>query len=205
MSLAALIVETRPLPNLIQIIEDHMKFLPDGTNLYVFGSEHVDLLLSQADFEYNFGDIGSFMNEAQYNLLLTSPDFWNSIKEENILIFQHDSRILRPGIEEFYKWDYIGASWTFAPYVGNGGFSFRHKSAMLHVLKHSPKYNQSVHGNEDCYYANMMNKLGYKMPPIHEADKFSVETRYNLGSFGCHAIEKHHSTQKVNRILNQYK
>lgn len=201
-NLAAVIVETRPLGNLIQIIEAHMKMLPDYTKLYVFGSRNVFAFIREK-IDCKFVLIERGMNEAKYNSLLTSKEFWNRIEEENILIFQHDSMILRKGIEEFYEWDYVGAPWKFQTTGGNGGLSFRHKSAMLKILNSEPKYNYSIHGNEDCYFSNRMLQEG-NIAPREVCSKFSCETIFQLGTFGYHAIEKHLSKEQCEQIKNQY-
>jgi len=153
MSLAAVIVETRPLENLKQIIEGHLKFLPEDTKLYVFGSDYVNLLLSQVNFKMKFIYVADRMSTEDYNRLLTSVDFWNKIEEENILIFQHDSEILRKWDSSFEEFEYLGAPWKFQEHGGNGGLSFRKKSAMLKVL-YNKKWLPLFSGNEDVFFSN---------------------------------------------------
>jgi hypothetical protein len=201
--LSAVIVETRPLLKLQKVIEDHLKYLPEYTELYVFGSKEVDLLLSQAGFKYNFIDVGNGMDEGKYNKLLTSLNFWNKIEGENILIFQHDSEILRPGIEEFFNFEYLGAPWKFCSHGGNGGLSFRKKTYMIRAIETNNQYDQSKHGNEDVWFSNVMyqtrnyyNKLA--------CEEFSCESIFRLGTFGCHAIDKHLSKEQCEQIRNQY-
>lgn len=200
--LSAVIVETRPLTNLKQVIEDHLKFLPEYTKLYVFGSDNVDLLLSQADFKYEFFDIGRTLTIEQYNILLTTADFWNSIEGENVLIFQHDSEILRTGIEEFYNYEYLGAPWKFSSHGGNGGLSFRKKSKMLRTINTCPPYNKSK-GNEDVWFSNNMyeTKSYYAKKACKE---FSCETIFELGTFGCHSIHKYLTPDQCRQIREQY-
>ncbi len=202
MNLAAVIVETRPLVNLKQVIEDHLKFLPKYTKLYVFGSTHVDLLLSQAEFKYEFHNVGVKLSEWGYNLLLTSKQFWESIQEENVLIFQHDSEILRDGIEYFYRYDYAGAPWKFYPHGGNGGLSFRKKKAMIDCIE--VRLWTQEQGNEDVYFSKILKSIECKMSRA-ACDLFSCETIFKLGTFGCHAIDKHLSKEECKQIRNQYK
>jgi hypothetical protein len=179
MSLAAVIVDSRPIDE--NIIKQHLKHLPSDTRLYIFTP-----------------NIRSIW---EYNNLLCSKEFWKGIKEENILIFQQDSMLLRSGIEEFYEYDYVGASWNFEPYVGNGGLSFRKKSAMLKIIN-TFNYNGLV--NEDIYFANGCKMLGLKLAPIELANKFSCETQFHLGTLGYHAIEKYLTNEQINKIKNQY-
>lgn len=203
-NLAAVIIETRPLPNLKQVIEDHLKFLPEYTKLYVFGSDQVDLLLSQSEFKYRFCDIGRFLNERQYNTLLTTADFWNYIDEENILIFQNDSEILRAGIEEFYNYEYLGAPWKFQTNGGNGGLSFRKKSEMIKAIEKFGPYNMSLHGNEDVFFSNAVYQT-HSHYNKEACKKLSCESIFQLGTFGCHAIDKYLTPAQCEQIRNQYK
>ncbi len=197
MSLAAVIVDTRNV-SLFQVITEHLYFLPKDTKLYVFSSENQRHLQELLNCEFHVVDINSI---SDYNKLLTSKSFWEKIEEENILIFQEDSRLLRKGIEEFYEWDYVGASWNFAPWVGNGGLSFRHKSAMLKIID-SIIYEDGL--NEDIYFTTYMKPLNMKLAPVEVANKFSVETQYHLGSMGFHAIEKYLPEEQVKQIKKQY-
>src|SRR5690606_28523754 len=59
-------------------------------------------------------------NDIDYNNILKDKSFWNDIDEEHILIFQHDSFVLRgDNIEDFTKYDYIGSPWywTYGNYT----------------------------------------------------------------------------------------
>jgi|LakMenE01Jun11ns_1017448.scaffolds.fasta_scaffold9572144_1 hypothetical protein len=195
--LAAVIVDTRRL-SLYQVITEHLFYLPKYTKLYVFSSEGNRHLQEMLNCEFHVVEINDIRG---YNKLLKSKNFWNKIKEENILIFQEDSRLLREGIEDFYEYDYVGAAWDFYPFVGNGGLSFRHKSAMLKVLEVCNPENDI---NEDVYFAWGCNVLKLNLAPVHVANKFSCETQFNLGTLGYHAIEKYLSLEQVNEIKKQY-
>lgn len=182
MSLAAVIVENRSSIDIVSICNNHLKFLPSSTNLYIFNKDPIN-------------SIPDYIN------LLLSESFWNRVKEENILIFQHDSALLRSGIEEFYKYDYIGARFGVKPYVGNGGLSFRHKSAMLKVIK---DYKPRFKCNEDLFFSMGCKELGLNLATPEMADTFSIESHFKLGSLGYHAIDKYLSKEQVNIIRNQY-
>jgi hypothetical protein len=195
--LAAVIVDTRRL-SLYQVITEHLFYLPKYTKLYIFSSEDNRHLQEMLNCEFHVVEINDIRG---YNKLLKSKNFWNKIKEENILIFQEDSRLLREGIEDFYEYDYVGAAWDFYPFVGNGGLSFRHKSAMLKVLEVCNPENDI---NEDVYFAWGCNVLKLNLAPVHVANKFSCETQFNLGTLGYHAIEKYLSLGQVNEIKKQY-
>lgn len=139
----------------------------------------------------------------EYNKLFTSVEFWNKIAEENILIIQHDSALLRHGIEDFYEFDFIGApiKWIDFPAM-NGGLSFRHKSAMIKIINEIP-YNGTE--NEDLYFCRGAEVLNLKLPTFDKAKQFSCETIFNYGSLGFHAIEKYLTPDECHKIKNQYK
>lgn len=181
MKLAAVIIDSRPLPE--GTIERHMKFLPE--------CELLHMALFQIDSIDN------------YNTLLTSTKFWESLlKYDRVLIFQHDSGLLRTGIEEFYSWDYIGAPWAFQDYGGNGGLSLRNPKIM-HKICSEKKFVKSIHNNEDIFFSHYTMHYG-NLAPREECEKFSVESIYKLGTLGYHAIDKWLSKEQCKTILNQY-
>ena len=177
--LAVIIVENRK-ENLQKIRDNHFDFLPVNSTLYI--NDKVKSI-------------------AEYNALLTSAKFWNNIEEEHVLIIQHDSALLRKGLDEFAEYDYIGAPWKFEPKVGNGSLSMRKKSAMLKVINEVP-YNGT--DNEDIYFAWGCKKLCLNIAPIEVAEKFSCETIFKLGTLGYHAIDKWLTEYECKQIKTQY-
>ena len=183
----AIIVENRLSKELDIIIEKHMDFLPGW-----------DLKHIKADI--NSGE--------DYNNLLISHDFWN-IPYDKVLIFQHDSMILREGIDEFLQYVFIGApierSRHFPFPAMNGGLSIRTPQALIECItkipRHTTKYSQH---NEDIYYSYISSQLGFNLPDYETARRFSVETIFGLGSLGIHAIEKYLSDEEVTWIMDQY-
>lgn len=136
-----------------------------------------------------------------YNRRLTSLDFWNQFEEENVLIIQHDSAILRTGIEDYYQYDFIGAPIKHINFPAmNGGFSLRHKSAMINVIKN---YHYNGLDNEDMYFCNGLKQLNGKFPTLEVAKSFSCETIFNIGSLGFHAIDKYLTVEQINQIKTQ--
>lgn len=176
------------------VIVDNRK-LPKGTL-----RKHTDFLSHQWGLKI-INDV-PISNSNDYNKLLTSIEFWESLPYDKVLIFQHDSGLLRRGIEEYFDFDFIGAPLYHIDFPAmNGGLSLRNVKPMIHCLKDQPfKY-----GNEDIYFCHQLQKLGYKLPTKEIAKTFSVETIFGLGSLGYHAIDKWHSEQTVQTILNQYK
>lgn len=181
MKYGAVIIESRDL-NITDIINRHKPFLP--TDWEVLHIKDVPIKTTM-----------------DYNLLLTSIEFWESLPFDKVLIFQHDSALLRTGIEKFMEWDYVGAPWKFQMHGGNGGLSIRSVKAMIETLKQN-SYSIFQHGNEDVFFSN---KLVGKLAPRCVCSKFACETIFELGTVGYHAIEKYMTPIQVKDIKNQYK
>jgi hypothetical protein len=125
--LAAVIIENRKYENFGQICEEHLKFLPNGTDLFIFTSEELvkeyQTQLNNLDIvgkfhtyptdvkvPENIRSINGFidlMNSSpkmpillNYCLFMTQPQFWQTfLGYERILTIQMDTVILRNGIE----------------------------------------------------------------------------------------------------------
>lgn len=141
-----------------------------------------------------------------YNLLLTSIDFWNLLNGNKILIYQEDSFIFKNNIEEFINWDYIGAPWPkntndTPNHVGNGGISLRTKQIMMDIIniisikntyinestKIYMKENNLNNCPEDVYFSLNMQKFNIgKVADFDNAFKFSTESVNNPNSFAGH-------------------
>lgn len=208
MKLQAAIVETRELKNIREIVWDrHLQFLPEGTECLFFHSQSNYSFLEKElqGLNINFMPLsGGSMSVDKYNQLLTTRSFWEIFKAEKVLIFQHDSRLLKKGIENFYNFDYLGAPWKFQTTGGNGGLSLRSPKIMLQILMQY-SYNFNHHGNEDVFFSNHINLVGGNVGNNYICSEFSCETIFKLGTLGCHAIEKYLSHSEVEQILNQYK
>lgn len=182
---AVLIVENRPHIDAKKILRDHKKYLSD-------------------DWETLWDPSPSIKSASDYNRLLTSENFWRKlIKYDRVLICQHDSGLLREGIEEFMKWSYVGAPWKVdAPWNpgqgGNGGLSLRCPKESLRTIQirpYDPKW-----GNEDCWFSRFMDGVA----PRSVCQQFSVETEFKLGTLGYHAISKYLSDKECQLIISQY-
>jgi len=178
---ALLLVENRHDPQ--PIIERHAAFLPT--------------------WEHELRN-PPIRNLRDYNTYMTSDKIWAELYDyDRVLVIQHDSRILRDGIDEFMIWDYVGAPWKFQYHGGNGGFSLRNPKKMYEITAHY-SYHPSQ-GYEDVWFCNIMQRGNYKLAPRSICEKFSCETIFKLGTFGCHAIESYLTPDEVNKIYNQYK
>ncbi len=200
------IVETRCIPNIRKIVLNHIEFT--GWDVIFFHGYDNDAFVKKELEGLNVSFTHLFTNRLDthsYNKRLTSIDFWEEIPAEKVLIFQHDSFMLRSGVEKFMQYDFIGAP-IFHPTLPmpcqNGGFSLRSKSKMLEVINAIP-YDASK-GNEDIYHCRGIEKIGGVLPTKEVASEFSVESIFSLGTIGGHAISKYLTPDQCSQILNQY-
>jgi hypothetical protein len=141
-----------------------------------------------------------------YNIFLTSFEFWKLFQGEKILIYQEDSIMFKNNIREFLKYDYIGAPFPKSQndtpnLVGNGGFSLRTKSTMIKVINmvslRNTVFNSSTinymnnsgltNPPEDVYFSKNIQEL--KLGNVANYDvalKFSSESVINKNSLGGH-------------------
>lgn len=162
--------------------------------------KHFEFLSDEWDFRLYKTRVRTL---SDYNRLLGSPEFWESIKYEKVLVFQHDSELLRKGIEDFLKYDYVGAPWKFQENGGNGGLSIRSVEVMREITKKFP-YHEGL-GYEDVYFSNHIEKVGGNLAPREVCSEFSCETIFKLGTLGAHAIDKYFTKEQCEQIRNQYK
>lgn len=204
---AGVIVEPREHEHLSLVLRNFAYMLPDWS-LYIFHSRENEgfirgILGNNHNVNlvrYSDGNIST----KQYNNLLVSKYFYDNIRCNKMLVFQTDSFIRRKGIEEFLRYDYIGAPWTedTVPIhigkdkidtnlgslltsnirIGNGGFSLRDKSVMLDVIDRL--YYTDI--NEDVYFSMGTTLLGGKLPSVEIASSFSVECIYHPDPIGWH-------------------
>lgn len=201
------IVETRCLPNIREIVANHVEFT--GWDVMFFhGTENEYFIKAhlQGINVYYIRLLSHSLNSHEYNKLLTLKSFWECIPADKILIFQHDSRILRTGIEEFMEYDFIGAPIIHATLpmpCMNGGISLRSRDKMIEVIDDSRWTNSNM--NEDIYMCRGIEKIGGILPTKEVASKFSVESIFCRGSMCTHAVEKWLTPDQCSEILNQYK
>lgn len=181
----ALIIDNRPVDP--KVIMDHMRHLPKW-ELKHLNHYHIE-------------------TGEDYNKILVDFEFWKQYRNyDNVLIFQHDSMILRDGIEEFLEYDFIGAPIEHIAFPAmNGGLSLRKPKAMMECIRLRPR-NRSIYRNhnEDMYFSFILSELGYNLPTKEVAQKFSVETIFGLGSFGYHQPETWLTPEQCKEIKNQY-
>lgn len=188
MNSIAVIVDSRPIDS--ELIDAHMKHLP-GWDLQVVRNKEIH-------------------SSHDYNNLLRSTAFWESfLSFERVLLFQHDTMILRPGIEEFMEWDYVGSPWNAgADWArwdragGNGGLSLRNPVAMIETIQRGRPVMWTR--NEDVFFTHRLSSCGFKVAPFKVCVRFSCEAAFALGTFGYHNIYHFFSKERADLIKNQY-
>lgn len=220
MKLAAVIVDTRSNVDIKLAISKHASYLPQGFAIICHLSDrqysHPFMILgiettenkkvAKVAFPVKFQKDFVINSIDDYNRLLTCAYFWDELLIfDRVLIFQHDSALLRNGIEEFYEYDYVGAPFWFQPNIGgNGGLSLRNPKIMKQICEQYP-YVEGAMGNEDVYFSNIMHdkKIG-NLAPREVCEKFSVESLFKLGTLGFHAIDKYLTPEQCSGIKTQY-
>jgi hypothetical protein len=156
-----------------------------------------------------------------YCLFMTSREFWIDLYEyERVLIFQTDTGLLREGIEEFLDYDYIGApcySWVGDKSIQNGGLSIRNPRIMEYICRNFGwesdlqeliqlgQYSTASFFAEDIFFCLRMIKYNVgNYAPIDIAKKFSVESKFELGTLGYHRPFPYMDETAVRQILTQY-
>jgi hypothetical protein len=207
----AVLIEYRIFPHLEFLIRNTiLKLGTDWSYTVVCGLDNYDFITEMCNkIHPNIKIIKTHynqLNQSTYSTFLASLDFWNLLTGKKILIYQEDSCIFKKNIQQFLKYDYIGAPWHSKQNdnsygVGNGGFSLRTKQCMIDVINtisiHNTEFNTSTLeymknakmtvGPEDVYFSLNMIKYNIgKVAKRGDAFNFSTESLANLNSLGGH-------------------
>lgn len=205
------IFELRPMKIIKNIIQNHLYFLnKNKSNIQwglqiICGLENEDFIREQLkdwnNVVYTNIGITNIKDRTEHTAILKTTNFWESLNGSKILLFQTDSLILREGIDEFLKYDYVGAPWSKPKenvYVGNGGLSLRTKSKMIEILKKHPNDNSTL---EDIYFSKYMKNEN--IVDYETAKRFCVEDVYFENPMGIHKTEKI-ETQLLKQLLEKH-
>jgi hypothetical protein len=155
------------------------------------------------------------LSTTEYNYLKKTTWLWEQIDAEHVLWLEPDCLILRPGIEEYLKYDYIGAPWhpMFSPSpacrVGNGGLSLRKRSAMLKVSKQCNPDVKVIFPEDNYFVTNMtmwnQQKPGtFRIAPLTVAKTFAVESVFYPTPFGLHKSWNYLKPKFFNQLLQSF-
>ena len=188
----AIIIEPRKLKVIKPVLLNYLQNLDDNWSIIFFhgnnNKEYVERIIERDLATYRDRITLKPLNRDNldtnsYNELMMSDEFLKQIPTEMFLVFQTDSLICesdRHRINDFLKYDYVGAPWGWMD-GGNGGLSLRRKSKMIEVIKNCPK-----NINEDQVFSRGCDLVKVNNPSKNEAKKFAIETEYSSRSFGIH-------------------
>ena len=155
-------------------------------------------------------------------MVMTTPEFWKDYFDyERVLIFQRDTSILRGGIEGFFEYDYVGApcyNFVRDQTIQNGGLSLRNPRVMEYICRlHGWKndiqdmmvvgqYSSASFFAEDIFFClRLIKHNAGKLAPLDVSQRFSVESRFELGTLGYHRIDAYLTEDEQKQIKEQYK
>ena len=119
---------------------------------------------------------------------------WSNISHlfttSHVLFVQWDGYVINPTAwsDDFFHYDYIGATWPWYPVnkVGNGGFCLR----STRLIKALEKYPAPDDKPEDAYICRGLRRSleqeGFRFAPEEVADRFSFERSEPRNTFGFH-------------------
>ena len=194
-----LFIDNRYDSSFLYILKLFLYSVDESWNLKIYTTkENIESYnndLNKLEIETNINILEvPLMSIKDYNKLLRNPDFWNEIKEENILLFQYDSIALGKFKSDFLNYNYIGAEWGCSDnesvnlYIGNGGTSFRKARIMEMICKKYGKIKIKKEYNEDLFICNSLFKEGLHNCSLEIANSFSCENIFNPESIYGHQI-----------------
>ena len=204
------IVDGRDNPMMDFILKNHRRYLGPYWMFYLVGPKTVtDIwqkyagpMITVVELPEKFGDLSDYPDE--YNRVLLSEFLWKeTIQCENVLVSQTDALLFRHGIEDFFKYDYVGSpiyaenhptrywrmmhAFNDTTVGGNGGFSFRKKSAMIKAFD---ECEIPIPGSpEDAWSTACILLNDGKLPHPVTANRFGVGTKCEVDiPLGTHKL-----------------
>ena len=208
----AIIIEPRKHKALSFVLKNFFENLSEEWSFVIFhgnqNKEYIMDIMENELFQYKHRVIEyknlnkDNLTPIEYSILIADKEFYHNIPSDVFLIFQTDSMIFKENknlINEYLKYDYVGAPWKSDNNIGNGGLSLRRKSKMLEIIE-----NVNYEFNYEDIYFCLQNKVYVNKPTLEEAKKFSIETIFNETSFGVHNCWKHLNNQELNYLIDKY-
>lgn len=212
----AVIIEPREHQYLQSVIYNVMHLLGPSWNLHIWTSAQTEIWIRERLQEWEYRTTILSMDNLPtnlYNILLKDAQFWWSIPEETILIFQTDCIMFHGNIEPWLMYDYCGANYftskAIDPSIGGiqGGFSLRSKKCMLECIWNVPQ--ASIQKNlpgldelkEDIFFTHACARLGKKVPPVHERKRFSIEAETYPYPMAHHGFHKKYISWELSDVI----
>jgi hypothetical protein len=194
----AVIVEPRKHNMLQSVIKNVATFLDKTWNLHIFTFDIKWCADLFPEWNIKFTKLShDNLSTLQYSHLLMNKEFWNSISEEHILIFQTDCIFFRKGFDNFLEYDYIGPNYYNPKHLTpngigiQGGVSLRKKSAMLDCID---KINYDIINNyrkekrcdilnddiEDVFFTHACQILNKNVATNYINKTFGIEVPFDF-------------------------
>lgn len=122
------------------------------------------------------------VGKTEYNSLLKSTSFYESLPGEHLVFFQVDSYLRKAIPEEWKSFDYVAAPYEWDEAAVGGGLSYRKKSSMIHVCKET----RDDVIDEDAFICNGIRVLGYKIPLFEVGITYISESCIYEDPIGVH-------------------
>jgi len=219
----AVIVEPREHELLAAVIQNVMFFLGDSWNLQIFTGRGKKAWVCDEVLKLCGAKVSELEVENlavhEYSALLMNREFWDSIAEPNILIFQTDCIMLRNGIGRFVGYDFAGANYfkrrDMAPMYGGiqGGFSLRSKQCMLDCIRDVSENDVNDYRRmqgfdalqlplaEDVFFTHACEILGKFVVPAEERKHFSIEAEFFEKPIAFHGFVHDYFDHEHNKKL----
>lgn len=200
---ALVIVESRPSFFLPHVVASFVRRHPDW-RLYVFGTPAVHALLSTHCNDYTHVTQVNLppgrLTVAGYSRMLMSERFWETVREEHVLVFQADCVCVRGTHTKFLRYDYVGAVCGMLHpdrFVMNGGLSLRRRSAMLRAV--GMLTVEAREKPEDVAFTETMRACKeFVLPDMEECSRFAIESLGNPGTvIGMHGTDKYYAPPEL--------
>jgi hypothetical protein len=121
--------------------------------------------------------------KTEYNTVLQQSHFWELFLEDNLLMMETDTYLMKPLPDELLAYDYVASKWPWAPdAAGGGGLSYRKRSMMAHVCS----LNLPIQSAQDCFISDAVEKLHFKTPTMEESVAFFGEFAFVPTMCGTH-------------------
>ena len=118
----------------------------------------------------------------EYNYLLQTLEFYESLPCENLLFMEMDTYLRKPLPESILAYEYLASPYRWDTCTQGGGLSYRKKSAMIRVCS---EYSEMVPA-QDIFAYRGMKALGLCLAPFEVACEIFCESYVYYDPIGFH-------------------
>ena len=208
------LIEFRNIPHVEYLIRNTIIKLPKWNHTIVCGNDNYILIKeicknicknTKSVINIIKLDINN-LYPSDYSKILLNINFWKLFNGDKLLIYQEDSILFHGKIDNFLKYDWIGAPWPINQDdnlygVGNGGFSLRDRKKLINCIENvktdelelgesTKEYIRNTNSYfvpEDVFFSKSM--IDYKLGNVAKRDialEFSQETQKSINPLGGH-------------------